>query len=49
MVQNLATGEVVFQLSRRLANPVEVQCDDSYFVAGYQSGEVLILDLTNVK
>ena len=48
-VENPATGEVVFQLSGRLANPVIVQCDDSYLVAGYQSGEMLILDLTNVK
>ena len=48
-VENPATGEVVFQLSGRLANPVSVQCDDSYLVAIYQSGEMLILDLTNVK
>ena len=48
-IMNPATGEVVFQLSRRFADPVGVQCDDSYLVAGYQSGEVLILDLTNVK
>ena len=48
-VRNLATEEVVFQLPRRLANPVSVQCDNSYLVAGYQSGEMLILDLTNVK
>ena len=48
-VKNPATGEVVFQLSGRFANPVSVQCDDSYLVAGYGSGEVLILDLTNVK
>ena len=46
---SLHTGEVVFQLSGRFANPVCVQCDDSHLVAGYQSGEVLILDLTNVK
>ena len=48
-VENPATGQVVFQPSGRLANPVSVQCDDSYLVAGYQSGEMLILDLTNVK
>jgi hypothetical protein len=48
-IKNPATGEVVFQLSGRFANPVGVQCDDSYLVAGYQSGEILILDLTNVK
>ena len=48
-IKNPATGEVIFQLSRRFANPISVKCDDSYLVAGYESGEVLILDLTNVK
>ena len=48
-IKNPATGEVVFQLSRRFANPVSVQCNTSYLVAGYESGEVLILDLTNMK
>ena len=48
-IMNPTTREVVFQLSRRFADPVSVQCDDAYLVAGYQSGEVLILDLTNVK
>ena len=47
--KNPATGEVIFQLSGGFANPVCAQCDDSHLVAGYQSGEVLILDLTNVK
>ena len=48
-IKNPATGKVVFQLPKRFSNPVHVQCDDSYLVAGYQSGEILILDLTNVK
>ena len=48
-IKNPATGEVVFQLSGRFANPASVQCDDSYLVAGCGSGEILILDLTNVK
>ena len=48
-IMNPATGEAVFQLSRRFADPVGVQCDDAYLVAGYQSGKVLILDLKNVK
>ena len=43
------TREVVFQLSGGFINPVCAQCDDSYLVACYQSGEVLILDLMNVK
>ena len=44
-VQNPATGEVVFQLSGRFADPVSVQCDSSHLVAGYQSGDILILEL----
>ena len=48
-VKNPTPGEVVFQLSGRFTGPGSVQCDDSYLVAGYESGEVLILDLTNVK
>ena len=48
-IMNQATGEVVFQLSGRYANPCCVQCNDSCLVAGYRSGEILILDLTNVK
>ena len=48
-IENPATGQIVFQLSGRLTNPVSVQCDESYLVAGYQSGEMLVLDLTNVK
>ena len=48
-IKNPATGKVVFQLSGRFANPVSVQCDGSHLVAGYQSGEILILNLANVK
>ena len=48
-IKNPATGKVVFQLPKRFSNPSSVQCDDSYLVAGYESGEILILDLTNVK
>ena len=48
-IESPTTKGVVFQLSRRFASPVFVQCDDSYLVATYQSGEMLILDLTNVK
>ena len=48
-IEDPATGEVVFQLSGRFANPLSVQCDDSYLVAGYGSGEMLILDLTDAK
>ena len=44
-IKNAVTGAVIFQLSRRFANPADVQCDGSYLVAGYESGEILILNL----
>jgi len=47
-IKNAVTGEVVFQLSGRFTKPVDVQCDGSYLVAGYQSGEILILDIKHV-
>ena len=47
-IKNAVTGEVVFQLSGRFAEPVNVQCDGSYLVAGYESGEILILDIKHV-
>ena len=48
-IKSPATGKTVFQLSRRFLDPVCVQYDDYYLVAGYRSGEILILDLKNVK
>ena len=47
-IKNLATGEVVFQLSGRFVNVASVRFDGSYLIAGYESGEILILDLTHV-
>ena len=47
-IKNAVTGEVVFQLSGRFAKPVDVRCDGSYLVAGYQSGEIFILDIKHV-
>ena len=47
-IKNAVTGEVVFQLSGRFVSPVDVQCDGFYLVAGYQSGEMLIVDLRHV-
>ena len=44
-IKNAVTGGVIFQLAGRFANPVDVQCDGYYLVAGYASGEILILDL----
>ena len=47
-IKDAVTGKVVFQLSGRFAKPTDVQCDGSYLVAGYGSGEILILDLKHV-
>ena len=38
------TGKVVFQLDGKFAKPIHAQWDGRYLVAGYQSGEVVILD-----
>ena len=46
-LQNPATGKV-FQLGRRFVKPAHVQWDGQFLVAGYDSGEVLILDFSHV-
>ena len=43
-IRDTVTGKKVFQLSWRYAKPNDVQWDGQYLVAGYRSGEVLILD-----
>ena len=43
-IKDRATGKVVFQLGGRYGKPHDVQWDGQYLVAGYWSGEVLILD-----
>jgi len=43
-MRDIVTGEVGFQLAGRYANPVDSWWDGQYLVAGYESGEVLILD-----
>ena len=43
-IKDKVTGNDVFQLSGRYANPADVQWDCGYLVAGYGSGEVVILD-----
>ena len=47
-IEDTATGKVVFQPPGRLARPLDAQWDGQYLVAGYDSGEVLILEYTNV-
>jgi WD40 repeat protein len=47
-IKDMVTGKVVFQLSGRYAKPVDVQWDGHYMAAGYESGEVLILDFKHL-
>ena len=48
MIKDMVTGRVVFQLAGGYANPRQVQWDGQYLVAGYESGEVLILDFNHL-
>ena len=47
-IKDRATGKVVFQLGGRYAKPHDVVWDGQYLVAGYFSGEVLILDFNHI-
>jgi len=47
-IHDTVTGRAVFQLAGRLAKPIKSQWDGHYLVAGYRSGEVLILDFNHV-
>ena len=47
-IKDTVTGKKVFQLSGRNAKPNDVQWDGQYLVAGYECGEVLILDFYHV-
>jgi len=47
-VEDRVTGKEVFQLSGRYGKPSAIQWDGQYLIAGYESGEVLILDFGDV-
>ena len=48
-IKDNATGKDVFQLPRNIyGNPKHVQWNGQYLVAGYRSGEVLILDFCHM-
>ena len=47
-IEDIATGKELFRLSGEHANPIDVQWDGQYLVAGYASGEVFILDFHHV-
>jgi len=48
-VKDAITGKLVLQLTGKFVNPIESQWDGHYLVAGYKSGEVLILDFNHVN
>ena len=48
-IKDSVTGNDIFQLSGRYANPMDAQWDGQYLVAGYWSGEVLILGFTHMS
>jgi len=45
-IEDRATGNMVFQLTGK--TPTAVQWDGCYLIAGYDTGEILILDFSNV-
>jgi WD40 repeat protein len=47
-IKDMISGKEIFQLSGRHARPREVQWDGQYLVAGYDSGELLILDFNHM-
>ena len=47
-IEDTVTGEEVFRLSGKYKKPSVAQWDGRYLVAGYESGEVLILDFNNM-
>ena len=47
-VKDKVTGKVVFQLSQGYGKPIDVQWNDQYLVACFQSAEVLILDFSHM-
>ena len=47
-IKNAGTGGTIFKLSGVFSDPICVQCDGSYLAAGYDSGEILILELKHI-
>ena len=48
-IRERETGKEVFQLSGRYAKPTMIQWNGQYLVAGYQSGDVFILDIHHLN
>jgi len=47
-IKNMVTGNEIFHLVGRYAEPYDVKWNGQYLVAGYMSGEVLVLDFDRV-
>ena len=47
-IKDTATGKEVFRLPQRYAKPLGIQWNGRYLVAGYDSGEILILDFSHM-
>ena len=47
-IEDTATKKDVFQLCGKYADPSAIQWDGQYLIAGYGSGEVLILDFSQM-
>ena len=47
-IKDVVTEKVVFQLSKRYGEPVDVQWDDQYLVACFSATEVLVLDFSHI-
>jgi WD40 repeat protein len=47
-IEDTVTGKEVFRPPARFMNPSDSQWDGQYLVAGYENGEVLILDFNNI-
>jgi WD40 repeat protein len=47
-IEDTVTGKVVFQMPAKSVSPSDSQWDGQYLVAGYENGEVLILDFSNM-
>ena len=47
-VKDTVTGKEIFQISGRYKKFTQMECDGQYLVAGYESGELLILDFGQV-
>ena len=45
---NMDTGKVAFKLAGRFAWPTDLKWDGQHLVAGYELGEVLILDFNHM-